>query len=199
MCIGGSVTRWIEEFKAGYDDATAPQWEQIFRKLVRIARQKFETYGIPRRVFDEEDVAISALERLRQLRDGEELREITTRNNLWPLLLLILRGKLFDRVRHETAIKRGGGEVRGNSAVVGKDRDDDGAGFDEIEVQPDDTSEVLGELLDRLDPDTRAVLVYRLQEYTIREIAEKLGMGPASVHRALDLVRYVWMREFADG
>jgi hypothetical protein len=57
MSTPGSVTAWIEQLKAG-DAAAAPLWQGYFRRLVGLARQKLG--AAPRRVADEEDVALSA-------------------------------------------------------------------------------------------------------------------------------------------
>src|SRR5262249_22795994 len=56
---GGSVTRWIDELKAGEDAAVQPLWERYFARLVRLARAKLR---VARRGAseDEEDAALSA-------------------------------------------------------------------------------------------------------------------------------------------
>ena len=62
MAKGKSVTEWIGGVKRGDSDAAGQLWERYFGKLVRHARQKLE--GYPRRVADEEDVALSAFKSL---------------------------------------------------------------------------------------------------------------------------------------
>ena len=53
------VTRWIGRLTDGDEAAAQAIWERYFEKLVRLARQKLSK--MPRRVADEEDVALSAM------------------------------------------------------------------------------------------------------------------------------------------
>jgi hypothetical protein len=58
--VGGSVTRWIDDLKAGNAAAAQPLWERYFTRLVQLARAKLRAtrHGSP--VEDEEDAALSA-------------------------------------------------------------------------------------------------------------------------------------------
>src|SRR5438067_2490766 len=56
----GSVTLWIGRLRAGDPDAAGPLWERYFQRLVGLARARLR--GAPRRVSDEEDVALSAFD-----------------------------------------------------------------------------------------------------------------------------------------
>src|SRR5262249_9985475 len=67
--VGGSVTRWIRAIKRGADSAAPRLWERYFDPLVRLAKARLGRS--PRRVADEEDVALSALNSfVVALRDG---------------------------------------------------------------------------------------------------------------------------------
>ncbi len=63
----GSVTHWIHAIKTGESAAASALWERYFEKLVRLARGKLD--GMPRRIADEEDVALG-----RRLRRGWSLK-----------------------------------------------------------------------------------------------------------------------------
>jgi DNA-directed RNA polymerase specialized sigma24 family protein len=53
-------------------------------------------------------------------------------------------------------------------------------------------------LLDRLDDDVlRSVAVWKLEGYTNKEVAAKLGRAPATVERKLRLIRDTWEKEVA--
>src|SRR5262249_54823927 len=54
------VTHWITQLKAGDRNAVQPLWERFFPQMVRLARQRLR--DAPRRVADEEDVALSAFD-----------------------------------------------------------------------------------------------------------------------------------------
>ena len=57
-----SVSWWIRGLKHGDEDAAARLWERYFERIVRLARARLK--GAPRRVADEEDVALSAFRSL---------------------------------------------------------------------------------------------------------------------------------------
>ena len=54
-----SVTLWLDRLREGDSSAIQGIWDRYFRRLVGLARKKLR--GMPRRVSDEEDVALSAL------------------------------------------------------------------------------------------------------------------------------------------
>lgn len=55
-----SVSEWIDDLKAGSETAAQQVWQRYFEKLVRLARRKLRS--APRRMADEEDVALSAFD-----------------------------------------------------------------------------------------------------------------------------------------
>ncbi len=57
-----SVTRWLDELKDGSDDAASQLWSRYFEKLVAVARKRLA--NSPKRVSDEEDVAINVFNSL---------------------------------------------------------------------------------------------------------------------------------------
>ena len=50
------VTCWLRQLEAGDEDAARLLWQRYYRELVELARARFGT--TPRRVADEEDVAL---------------------------------------------------------------------------------------------------------------------------------------------
>ena len=57
-----SVTQWLDQLREGDSAAARMLWERYFLRLVGLARRKLQ--GTPRRVADEEDVALSAFDSL---------------------------------------------------------------------------------------------------------------------------------------
>src|SRR5262249_20156219 len=102
----GSVTHWIGQLKAGSPAAAQKLWEGYFQKIVELARLKL--HGMPRRVADEEDVALSAFNSFCQGASGGRVPQLQDRNNLGPLLVAITAQKAVDLIRHERRLKRGG-------------------------------------------------------------------------------------------
>jgi DNA-directed RNA polymerase specialized sigma24 family protein len=198
MTSAGSVTEWLGPLQAGDPAAAQKLWEGYFQRLVRLARKKLQ--GSRRRMADEEDVALSAFASFcRGARQGR-FPQLRDRHNLWPLLVLITARKAVDLVQHEGRKKRGGGAVRGESALVGpggsSSRD---AGIEQIldrEPTPEFAAQLAEEyqrLLDRLsDAELRLVAVWKLEGFTNAEIAAKLSCVEGTVERKLRVIRTIW-------
>jgi DNA-directed RNA polymerase specialized sigma24 family protein len=196
----GSVTHWIHQLMAGEQAASQKLWERYFRRLVVLARKRFR--GIPRCAADEEDVALSAFDSLlRRAREGR-IPKLLDRNDLWQLLVLIAGRKASNLAKHDRRQRRGGGKVRHASALPDGDGSEQGLLFADLigrEPEPVVAAQMVEEyerLLDRLDDDVlRSVAVWKLEGYTSKEIAVKLGRAPATVERKLRLIRDTWAKE----
>src|SRR4051794_21786656 len=56
----GSVSRWLDPLRVGDPAAVAELWKRYFPRLIGLARKKLR--DAPKRVADEEDVALSAFD-----------------------------------------------------------------------------------------------------------------------------------------
>src|SRR2546423_11697663 len=110
-----SVTHWIDQLKGGDPAAIRRLWEAYFPRLVGLARKKLRE--APRRAADEEDVALSAFDSFCDGAAQGRFPRLTDRDDLWHVLVTITARKAVQLVRHELRQKRGGGAVRGESAV----------------------------------------------------------------------------------
>ena len=54
-----AVTYWLRQLEAGDEEAARRLWQRYYRELVELARARLGT--TPRRVVDEEDVALSVM------------------------------------------------------------------------------------------------------------------------------------------
>ncbi len=203
MSDAGSVTTWLAQLQAGNHDAAQQLWERYFPQLVRLARAKLQS--LPSRDSDEEDVALSAFASFCRGAEQQRFPLLRDRDNLWPLLVVITARKAWDRVARARGPKQGGGRVRGDSALiadVGSSQVE--AGFDQI-VGPQATpafaaevAEQFQHLLDLLDDqEQRSIVLWKLEGYTNREIAGKLGCALRTVERTLRLIRGIWKQELA--
>ncbi len=196
----GSVTGWVAQLKAGDDEAARQLWERYFERLTRIAKQKLG--NACRRVSDEEDVALSVFNSLCQGAAKGHFPQLVDRNDLWRLLHAITKQKAVDQIRRNVRQKRGGGEVRGESAFLKRplsDHDSDVGGINAVaadDLTPEfvvSMNEQLQRLLDALPDDSlRQVAVRSLEGETTDEIAERLGMTTRSIQRKLKLIREDW-------
>jgi DNA-directed RNA polymerase specialized sigma24 family protein len=194
-----SVSRWLDGLKAGDDADIARLWERYFRKLVALARAKLPART--RREFDEEDVALSAFHSFCARAGRGEFPRVADRNDLWRLLSTITARKVTSSIRHRTRLKRGGGRVLGESALV--ENDDEGetpiSQFLSREPSPEDAAaftEDYDRLFDRLNnPTLRTIALRRLEGSSSEEIGVELGVSARTVDRKIQLIRALWEEE----
>ncbi|MFV2066778.1 MAG: ECF-type sigma factor [Pirellulales bacterium] len=195
-----SVTGWIAALKSGDEQAARDLWQRYFDALVKLARQRLD--GAPRRVADEEDVALSVF---RCLCDGAvhgRLARLSDRGDLWRLLVIITTQKAIDQQRRWATQRRGGGNVRGDSVFAAFRDGKPPAKLDQI-VSDEPTPELLALLAEQhqlllqslADETLRRTALLRMEGQTIEEIAQQLGITPRSVERKLQRIRSRWNRE----
>jgi DNA-directed RNA polymerase specialized sigma24 family protein len=110
-----SISQWIIGAKEGRSQAIDALWERYFEKLVRLARQRLA--ALPRRAADEEDLALSVFASFCHAAEEGRFPDLADRDDLWRLLITITAQKAIDQRRHDGRAKRGGGRVRGESAL----------------------------------------------------------------------------------
>jgi DNA-directed RNA polymerase specialized sigma24 family protein len=194
MSATGSVTNWIAQLKAGDADAAQPLWERYFSRMVALARKQLQ--GVRLAVADEQDVALSAFDSFCQGAMRGKFPQLTDRDDLWRLLVVITARKAIDLREWQGRKKR---QVLGESALPCRDESGNG-GIEQVvgdEPTPEFVNEVAEQcqrLLDRLgdDDELRRIAVWRLEGYTNPEIAERLGCSLAKVERRLRVIRKLW-------
>ena len=114
---GHSITVWLEEIKQGNDDAARRLWERYFPDLVKLARRALA--GVPRRMEDEEDVALSAIDSFCRAADQGRFPNLNDREGLWRLLSRITQRKAIDLIRRAHAKLGDANVARLESTVAG--------------------------------------------------------------------------------
>lgn len=193
----GSVSVWVGQLRAGDLVAAQRLWERYFDRLVRLAGAKLRTAA--RAAADEEDVAVSAFNSLCQGLCKGRYPDVTDREELWRLMVVITARKSIDQVKRERRLKRGGGaRMLSLDAATA----DDDALLDSIigpEPTPDFAAQVGEEyrrLLDLLpDEGLRQVAVWKLEGYTSAEMAERVGCVERTIERKLRVIRSLWEKE----
>lgn len=193
-----SITRWIREIKEGdLDGAAEALWREYFTKLVRYARQKLE--GHPRRVADEEDVALSAFKSFCLAAQKGRFPDLADRDGLWRLLLRMTARKAVDLIRYQARQKR---KVVGESEIVKADSDSPDQAIAQVigdAPTPEFSamvSEECGRLLELLDdPELKTIALAKMEGHTNPEIAAKLDCAVRTVERQLQLIRKKWQAE----
>jgi DNA-directed RNA polymerase specialized sigma24 family protein len=200
----GSVSRWIDGLKAGDRDAAQPLWDRYFDQLVRLARARLRGGHRAGAVEDEEDAALSAFESFCTGAERGRFPRLSDRDDLWPLLVVITARKAWAQVQRGRRRKRGGGRVFGEAEIPVSDPEGRIDGFEQIigtEPTPEfaaTAAEEFARLLDRLgDESLRQVAIWRMEGYSVDEIAERLGCARRTVARRLELIRTLWIAEGA--
>jgi DNA-directed RNA polymerase specialized sigma24 family protein len=184
----GSVTLFFHQLQDGDPDAANGLWARYFPRLVGLARGTLARQ--PQRAADAEDAALSAFASF--WRRAGDFSAVLNRDDLWKLLGTITVRKALRQARRETADKRGGGHVIGETALNRPDGsplplDEAVAGMPTADFDLHSA-----ELLESLEPELRTIAVYRFLGHTNREIAELLGCTERKIERKLHIIRLQW-------
>lgn len=197
-----SDTYWIGQLKSGDRAAVQHLWDRYFDRLVRLARKRLES--APRRVADEEDAALSAFHSFCARVEEGRFPQLEDRTDLWRLLVVITSRKAVKQREAHRCRKRGGGRVRGESALLKRGAGEEEAGIEAIaDGQPTpefaaQLKEQSRRLLDRLDDDSlRELALLKLEGFSNEEIATRLQCGLRTVERRLRGIRAIWSEEDA--
>jgi RNA polymerase sigma factor (sigma-70 family) len=198
MSSEDSVTHWLNQLKAGDRSAAQILWERYFHLLVGCARQRLGS--APRRVADEEDVALSAFHSFCRGAEQGSFPRLDDRNDLRSVLLLLVARKAAHQVRDERRGKRGGGQVSAMADLPQSSPDEDAlAQLTDADLTPELAAEVADEcrwLLDKLGNDElRTIVLWQVEGYTVEEISAKLGRSARTVARKLAHIRDLWGTE----
>jgi DNA-directed RNA polymerase specialized sigma24 family protein len=196
MNTGNSVTQWISGLRRGDQSAAQELWEVYFRRLVRLAQARLR--NAPRRVADEEDVALSAFDSFcRGARVGRFPR-LDDRDDLWQVLVLITVRKAIDLYKYEGRQSRGMGRVQSLTELTQERLEEIGGDEPTAELAAQ-LAEGYRRLMEQLgDPVLQSVATWKLEGCTNDEIATRLGCVTKTVERKLARIRGEWAKEMRD-
>lgn len=197
MPSGGSITHWIREVREGDSRAAAALWDRYFPQLVRLAKKKLQ--GLPGQMADEEDVALSAMNRFYQAAEEGRYPELADRDGLWRLLFQITMHRVIDLRRSENRQRRGGDRGRsaternltgGRPEPSSVSQVPDGTLSPEMEaVMADECQRLFAELQ---DGELQAIAAAKMEGASNEEIAAQLKCSQRTVERRLRLIRDKW-------
>jgi DNA-directed RNA polymerase specialized sigma24 family protein len=191
--IEGSVTRWIAALKQGDHSAAQGLWEAYFRRLVGLARARL--HNAPRRIADEEDVALSAFDSFCRGARAGRFPRLDDRDDLWQILVLITVRESIDLRHYEGRPSRGMGKVRSLTELSRRELEAIGGDEPTPEIAAQ-LAEEYRRLMEQLgDPTLRRVATYKLEGYTDHEIAARLGCVTRTVERKLARIRGMWVNQ----
>lgn len=199
----GSITGLFPALRQGDPLADQAVWKRYFEQLVREVRRRLASTH--RRASDEEDVALSAFRTFFEGIEEGRFPQLTDREDLWKLLVTLARRKVASHVEHERAQKRGGGEVRGESAFGSADGSEFSAGIGAIADDagglrsPVPTPEEVAAVIDlqehlfaRLTDDLQQIATLKLDGLTNVEIGQRIGKSEALVRLKLQRIQKLW-------
>jgi DNA-directed RNA polymerase specialized sigma24 family protein len=195
MNASRSVSLWIQQLQAGNESAARFLWDRYAGRLLGLARRRLSG---ARRTADEEDVVQNAFFSLCRGAAAGRFAALADRDSLWLLLQVIVRRKAADQENHDRRQRRGGGRVRGDSAVCGVDGADGSfaASRTRNPAQEAEAAELYRRLLDSLPDETlRRIAALKLQGFTNEEIADQVGCARCTVVRKLELIRNIWSKQ----
>ncbi len=191
------VTRWLNELAQGDETAARQIWDRFYERLIRQARRKLGERH--RRSADEEDIVLSAFNSFYQGVTAGRFPDLRDQEGLWKLLMKITGRKAVAHLRREHALKRGQGQVRGESVFMQRRPRDANAGIgDALGEEPTpQLAAMVAEQCERLlesleDESLRRIAILKLEGYSNVEIAEELDCARETVQRKLARVRKKW-------
>jgi DNA-directed RNA polymerase specialized sigma24 family protein len=193
MAADATVTVWLDRLLTGDHGAVRPLWDRYFHRLVGVARARLRS--APRRVADEEDVALSAFDSFCRNATAGRFPDLADRDSLWRLLAAFTVRKAIHHIRDEARLKRGGNTVPVDESGVLAElfgREPDPGLAVEMADECDRLVAVLG------SPDLKRVALLRMEGHSVEAVAGAVGCAPRSVKRKLRLIRSIWEREAGD-
>jgi len=192
------VTGWIEGLRKGDGSAALKIWQHFSARLCEFARLKI--HPKTRRVYDEEDAAVSAFRSLYVGVAGGRFPDLDDRESLWRLMLVIASRKVTRRHRHDQQQRR---DVRLNledsvfclAADSGYARLEQFASREptpEFQAEFVETSIALLESLQ--EPALLEIAQLKVEGYGDSEIAERLGCSRQAVQRKVERIRRSWSK-----
>ncbi len=196
MLQPGSVSHWIQLLKNGDRDAAQPIWERYHKRIIGLARTFLQNTS--HRHADEEDVAQEAFNSFFASLEQGRFPQLSDRDDLWRLLVVITKRKSIDQVRRgrRFATNRESGNPIATLPISDADLESD---FEEI-VADEPTPEIAVQLIDEYqrllasldDPTLQQIADWKLQAFTNEQIAEKLNCSRRTVIRKLETIRLIW-------
>jgi DNA-directed RNA polymerase specialized sigma24 family protein len=193
---GNTVTQWISALKQGDPSAAQGLCDAYLRRLVGLARARLR--GAPRRIADEEDVALDAFDSFCRSARAGRFPRLDDRDDLWQILVVITVRKAIDLRNYECRPSRGMGRVQSLTELTREGLESiggDGPTIEHAAQLAEEYQRLMGLLG---DPTLQSVATWKLEGYTNDEIAARLGCVTKTVERKLARIRGKWAREMMD-
>jgi DNA-directed RNA polymerase specialized sigma24 family protein len=199
MLSDNPITLWMDDLRVADAAAAQKLWDHFVSRICDAARRKLRPET--RRVYDEEDAALSAFHSLCTGIAAGRFPDLHDRDSLWSLLLTITVRKVADRQRHDQRHCR---DVRRNvsDAVFTKSTDKHPRAGTDLLASREPTPELAAEFVETCgclfqslgDPSLQQVVLLRMEGHTDDEIAQRMKWSRRTVQRRLEIIRRHWNR-----
>ena len=188
------VSVWIEQLRTADESAARGVWEHFAARLCAMARAKL--HSDTRKVYDEEDAALSMFRSVCEGMATGRFPELHDRNSLWGLMLVMTTQKISNRHRFDRQQRRDIRRTVTDSVFDYLDRsviDIGGTSMASREPTPEfaaEFAETCQTLFDALrDPLLEQVVLLKMEGMTDAEIAAKTDCSRRTVKRRLEIIR----------
>jgi DNA-directed RNA polymerase specialized sigma24 family protein len=179
------------EMQSGDQQAAAALWGHFFPRLLGLARHVLRTHRLA--VIQPEDAAQSAFASFWHKAEKGGFEQNLNRNDLWKIMATITVRKARRHLARELTDKRGGGKVRNESSLGSGAEGDFRLDQEFALLRSGEFDLACEELLGNLESDElRSIAVYRLMDYSNREIAVLLDCTERRIERKLQVIRTAW-------
>ena len=178
----GSVSRWIDGLAVRDEAAVEQLWRRYFPRLVGLARKKL--HNAPRRLEDEEDVALSAFASFCRAAEAGRFPQLLDRDGLWRLLVVITVRKVGHHVRDEG--RRPASPLDAMELLSPEPSPEFAA------LAAEEHRRLLGCLG---HPELETVARLKMEGHSVKEIADHLHYCERTIKRKLELIRAIWKKE----
>jgi ECF sigma factor len=188
----GSITEWIGMLKAGDSDAARAVWERYFAKLVRMAASRLRRAPGSAAAEGEETAALSAINSVCIGAKVGRFSQLSDREDLWQILVMVTARKVGDQIERRLALKRGGARVPSADLLETVETREPSP---QVAAQyADECRRLLGMLKDET---YRNVAIWKMEGFTREEIAIRLKCSTRTVADRLKVIRKTWEDELA--
>ena len=111
-----SISMLLKQLEQDPNIVAGELWSRFIERLIKAADRYLR--NLPRRMADEEDIALSAFVSFVKGAAEGRFQRMTNRDDLWRVLAMLAERKAIAAYRREHAEKRGGGLVRGESVFA---------------------------------------------------------------------------------
>lgn len=195
-----SISRLISELDSE-SVAASELWEHFIHRMIATASRKLKS--LPRRMADEEDIALDAFNAFLNGHKEGRFTKLENREDLWQVLAMLVERRAIREFRFQLAEKRNVRAVRGESVFANVLEDSVAGGLDNVAEVTSETASIfthgVREILESIGDEVhRKIAIQRLAGFTNAEIAEQLGVSKATIERKFRLLRDKLKQEFAD-